>query len=114
MSYCRWSSDDYQCDIYCYESEDGYVIHVAGNRWVPTEPLPPLIEGIAENFEAWYARHQTIMGMVEKADRKPIGLACDGENFGFDTAGECAAKLVELKAMGYNVPDYAIRSLEEE
>lgn len=27
MSYCRWSD----CDIYAYESADGYCIHVAGN-----------------------------------------------------------------------------------
>ena len=29
MAYCRWSSEDYQCDLYCYESKEGYVTKVA-------------------------------------------------------------------------------------
>ena len=41
MSYCRWSSDDFRCDLYIYESAAGFVIHVAANRveWdPPTSP----------------------------------------------------------------------------
>ena len=35
MSYCRWSSDDFQCDVYVYESvAGGFVTHVAANRVV--------------------------------------------------------------------------------
>lgn len=33
MSYCRFSSDNFTSDFYCYESESGYVIHLAGSRW---------------------------------------------------------------------------------
>lgn len=29
MSFCRWSSDDWACDVYAYESEEGFIIHVA-------------------------------------------------------------------------------------
>jgi hypothetical protein len=33
MSYCRWSSDNYNCDLYCFEHVDGYYqTYVAGNR----------------------------------------------------------------------------------
>ena len=28
MSYCRWSTDDFACDLYCYESAAEYVTHV--------------------------------------------------------------------------------------
>lgn len=31
MSYCRWSSDDFECDLYCYaDVRGGYTTHVAG------------------------------------------------------------------------------------
>lgn len=29
MSYCRWSASDPRCDLYCYESEEGWTTHVA-------------------------------------------------------------------------------------
>jgi DNA repair photolyase len=32
MSYCRWSSDYFNCDLYCYESNSGYETHVAAYR----------------------------------------------------------------------------------
>lgn len=54
------------------------------------------------------------MTMLEAADRIPIGLDHDGETFRDDTAGECADRLTELKAMGYNVPQRAIDALREE
>lgn len=34
MSYCRWSSDNWKCDLYCYEDANGYITHVADNRIV--------------------------------------------------------------------------------
>ena len=39
MSYCRWSSDNFTCDLYIYESVyDCWTIHVAQSRHVG--PLP--------------------------------------------------------------------------
>lgn len=44
MSYCRWSSDDFQCDVYCYEADEGFIIHVAVSRPVLKDgDLPPRI-----------------------------------------------------------------------
>jgi hypothetical protein len=40
MSYCRWSSNDFQCDVYVYEDvAGGWTTHVACNRVVYSEPL---------------------------------------------------------------------------
>ena len=39
MSYCRWSTDSFDCDIYAYQHTDGgYRVHVSRNRLV--KPLP--------------------------------------------------------------------------
>lgn len=42
MSYCRWSTDDFLCDLYIYEHYEGFwAIHVASIRRVYHKPLPP-------------------------------------------------------------------------
>ena len=33
MSYCRWSSDNFQCDVYCYaDVSGGYTTHVKDGK----------------------------------------------------------------------------------
>ena len=45
MSYCRWSSMDYDCDLYIYESESGFEIHVARRRPdIDRSKLPPPVD----------------------------------------------------------------------
>ena len=45
MSYCRWSSDRWQSDVYCYSDViGGYTTHVARSRregHAPEIYLPP-------------------------------------------------------------------------
>jgi len=115
MSFCRWSDDDYQCDVYCYEScYGGFVTHVADNRPVLDIELPPRVEPIIGNTEAWVARHEQVMDWVENAKRVPIGLPYDGKHFSTNNAKETAELLQMLKEVGYNVPQYAIDALFEE
>ena len=109
MSYCRWSSDDFSCDIYCYESEVGYMVHVASNRVVGDVPRMDW-----SSAEAMSETYKDQMEFMETVKREPINLPCDGETFCLDNAADCAYKLIELKDMGYNVPQYAIDSLMEE
>jgi hypothetical protein len=45
---------------------------------------------------------------------KNIGLPHDGAAFHDETAGECADRLRDLRAMGYHVPQHAIDALTEE
>lgn len=113
MSYCRWSSDDFQCDIYCYAHCDGgYRIHVATNRPVFKEPLPPMDE--CADTQAVVERHVQVMKLMENIEREKIGLPHDGETYHVATAKECADKLEALRSDGYNVPQYAIDDLREE
>jgi len=115
MSYCRWSTDDYQCDVYVYEDvAGGFTTHVATNRPVYKKDLPPKISDIAENFDAFFKRQGIIHDMLENAERKAIGLPHDGETFNDDTAIECAIRLEHLKSIGYNVPQSAIDALRSE
>ena len=45
---------------------------------------------------------------------RKIGLPEDGETFNDATAGDCADRLEYLRALGYQVPQYAIDALREE
>jgi alkanesulfonate monooxygenase SsuD/methylene tetrahydromethanopterin reductase-like flavin-dependent oxidoreductase (luciferase family) len=52
--------------------------------------------------------------MINAASLVSIGLPHDGESFLDGTPAQCADRLERLRAMGYNVPEYAINTLREE
>lgn len=113
MSYCRWSSGDFQCDVYVYEDCDGgFTTHVAGKKHIFKGPLPPDVS--IEDSKAYFERYRKVMKMVDEAELVDIGLPCDGESYNDETAGECANRLESLRDMGYRVPQYAIDALREE
>lgn len=110
MSYCRWSSYNWKCDIYAYEGEDGFITHVARNRIVGEVPNIPYTLDI-EDFTKAY---QVQIAFLETAQREPIGLPYDGQTF---TDGDLQCFLVRLlclKTCGYNVPDWVIANVREE
>ena len=113
MSYCRFSNDDYRCDVYVYDSVyDCYTVHVAANRVIYCEPLPPPVND--NDVAAWVARSMEVTDIVGRSTREKIGLSRDGKSFDFGTPGEAAEFLAELKSEGYIVPDYVIEALTEE
>lgn len=115
MSYCRFSTDDFQCDLYVYsDAHGGYTIHVAKNRPKYKEELPPEVEFIKDNIDAWLDRHKKIMEMVEAADRETITLPHAGVSFYCLPKDAALERLAELKALGYRFPDYVIESITEE
>lgn len=115
MSYCRWSSDDFQCDVYCYEADEGFIIHVAVSRPVLKDgDLPPRIPFTRENIDAFMERWQKVSDWLKTAEKHVIGLPFDGETYVEPTAQEAADRLLTLKAAGYNVPQGAIDSLLED
>lgn len=117
MAVCRWSSNDYQCDVYVYESEEGWQTHVASKRIAYTEPLPDPVDwtpGEPFPFTDWLNRHQVVSRMMFDSEHLPIGGPKDGASFCDETAAECADRLEELRTMGYNVPQEAIDTLRAE
>ena len=115
MSYCRFSTDDFACDVYVYEDcGGGFTTHVAGNRVVPVEPLPAKVPFDKDHFAEWIARDRAVMAILERSPRTAIGLPHDGGSFNDPDAGACADRLESLKALGYNVPQFAIDALRQE
>jgi hypothetical protein len=128
------------CDVYVYEDcMGGWTTHVAGNRSIfpPIPEIPfswlPRVKSSwdKENRKVLYdTRKDKIIGKITARiwgyshrlrswslgliPKKKIGLEFDGETFNDPTADECADRLVVLKELGYNVPNYAIESLRGE
>ncbi|MES2973336.1 MAG: hypothetical protein V4757_06990 [Pseudomonadota bacterium] len=141
MSYCRFSSDNWMCDVYVYEDvSGGWTTHVAGRRSViPPIPDLPIMWGVglagqwdkearrfvyASRWQALQARlifgfkafwsHHLHMRSRELIPLRPIGGKHDGETFNSADPFECAELLVYLRHHGYKVPQYAIDALREE
>jgi hypothetical protein len=118
VSYCRWSSDWYRSDVYVYESDDGFVTHVAATRWVHATglpcPRPATIQlpdltahaaiALAKAQDEWFANCRL----------ENIGLPYDGRGFTDGSPRECAETLAMLAGCGYRVPDGVIETLLEE
>ncbi len=114
MSYCRYSCDDYQCNLYCYETEGGYQTHVAKYKAVFTEPLPPVVAFEADNGKAWFERYKAAMAIVDAAPLVPVGLASDGEDYLDSTLEEFMDTLTRLKAEGYRFPECVFDLVRQE
>ena len=120
MSYCRWSSDDYQCDVYVWEHMDGdVVVNVASCRHdLDSSPhqaeRPAPVDIKKDGVEEYVLRHAEFMKFLETCTVKPIGLAHDGESRTFEDKNEAADYLQALKLLGYNVPGQVIDTLREE
>ncbi len=122
MSYCRFSTDQFQCDLYVYYSVgDFYAIHVANRRVVYHRPLPPDVPwprpgATKAETRKWARRYMKGQRDMAKIGRhhKPIGGPFDGETFNEPTIDAAIARLESLRAAGYRFPDDVIAELREE
>lgn len=115
MSYCRFSSDNWKSDVYCYEScYGGWQIHVAANRHVSDTPIPELPPITLDNCDEWTAAYKAQSMWLDNADSVPIGLEYDGQAMVANDPDECVDVLLMLREAGYYVPQSAIDALIEE
>lgn len=118
MSYCRWSTDDFQCDLYIYECvTDQWMIHVAGRKIVYKEPLPVPVEldtHDKESWKAWFDRKDQVKAIRKRSELVEIGLPYDGQTIAVDSPGECADVVEMLLALGYRAPKGIVEELRDE
>lgn len=106
MSYCRFSSDNYRCDVYCYACDGGYSIEVATHRI--TGDIPQVPERTDENYSDYIRAFESQMEFVLSAERVEIGLPYDGEDYLEPTELATAKRLESLRDAGYRVPQEVI------
>jgi hypothetical protein len=113
MSICRWSSDNWNSDVYIYEDVGGgFTTHVANVRHVG--PVPPVDYGLLEKgeIEAFVAQHNAQMEWLGQAERVKIGGPFDGAMFNDRTVEDLRARVLELAVAGYRVPLSVLDELE--
>lgn len=121
VSFCRWSSDDFQCDAYVWaDVTGGFRTEIAGRRPIidraalPTVPSPD----DPDFGDRFVERHVALNAQLDAAHEansyidlpEPDG----GRSYWHDSAAECAANLRRLQAAGFNIPDEAIAALDED
>ena len=127
MSVCRFSCNGWASDIYCYESDRGFEIHIAGARR-PHRVLRALRlardaarDSAAANGAvadaAWVAGIVAESRELAKHEDAPL-IRIDhpeagGNIFAADAAG-CLVELRRLRDVGFHVPSHAIAGLEED
>lgn len=115
MSYCRFSSDDFQCDLYSYEDcNGGFTTWVARVKHVLSEPLPPPMPWSKEGHDAWIARAKEVRRILDASPLVPIGLSEDGGHFHDDTADALLRRIEWLRSLGYRCPDSTLEVIREE
>lgn len=115
MSYCRWSSNNWDCDLYCYaDVSGGFTTHVARNRIdgdIPKEDMRLLRDGKVDEF---MAQHNAQMKFLETCTRSPIGLPFDGQTFNDPDEEAFLARLLQLRLAGYRFLDYVLDDVRDE
>lgn len=117
MSYCRWSSMNWTCDLYCYaDITGGWTTHVAPRRRI--EPVP---EDRQEDFIAGKISldectelHRQQMTALERIPFEPLRLPHAGETFRDSTLVEFRRRLLELRRLGYRFPEEVIDQIDAE
>lgn len=113
MSYCRWSSDDFKCDVYAYHSVgDFYQIYVASNRYKGNVPEVPPINEV--NREEWKEATKKRSEYLRGCETEKIGLPLDGKGFSCNTIEGFYEKMKEIKEAGYHIPEYVFERIEKE
>ena len=114
MSYCRWSCMDYMCDVYAYWACDGtFHIHVAKSRMTHNDDMPKvdmntLLDEDPTAFSEAVMAQQAWLEDNQIARSKKIDLPESGNTFYEPTPEAAVRRLEKLRALGYNVPQYAI------
>lgn len=115
MAFCRWSSMDFGCDLYCYESSEGFVTHVAEQRVVgdiPKVDTALLLNYTEENGNKFFEQQTAQFDFLKTADREPIGLKYDGQTF-YDDKETFLERLKMLREEGYKFPEITQEDLDD-
>lgn len=111
-TFCTFSDDGWQCDLYAYQSGRGeYLVHVASERY--PQPVPPaasvadFLAGRISDAE-YRAQYQRYMDYFQRCYDEGLttrpGGPYDGKTFVLPTREAAVELLTELAALGYRFP----------
>lgn len=116
---CRWDSDDFRSDIYCYEDDGEFVTHVARTRYADDAPRIAPAFTIPEKRGPARRRAITDFCTAAVAQREwllrtpliPLGGPHAGETFIDHSERALLRRLDCLRSCGYRVPESVLKRL---
>jgi hypothetical protein len=109
MAYCRWSTEDFECEVYAYQDiAGGFTIHLASNRRLGSgTPPPSACDLTTEEF-------LTALDKWTTTNFAPLELPQAGDTIRVATLGEFLAQMQQLRKIGYQFPDYVLEDIQAE
>lgn len=111
MAYCRFSTNDFQCDLHVYADDYGYTTHLARHKAEFGEPLPQPVPFESPAFVERYGKVVQLFGVAKQI---AIDLPLAGETFEHDTAEASLNRLIQLRHIGYRFPETVIDAIRAE
>lgn len=119
MSYCRFSSDAFRCDVYAYgDVSGGYTIHVAARkRLVPDDfpdPLATMVEMVDADPATAIARYNDLNAAMVAFPFVDLTAPSAGQTFHCADLEDFKAKMLDLRAEGLRFPDDVLDEIDAE
>ncbi|MDP9037818.1 MAG: hypothetical protein M3O02_00925 [Acidobacteriota bacterium] len=111
--YCRWSDDNFSCQLYCYEDRDGgYATHVIARR--PIGDVPQVTALLMDDPCAFMEQVRAQIDFMLGAQYELLDLPFAGESFHDATLPEFRVRLDELRRVGYRFPQRVLDRVDGE
>jgi hypothetical protein len=111
MHSCRHGSD---CDLSVYEGDDGFAIEIPRERVlnddIPPQPSPDLLK--TKEGEREFFRMRARIHDWYEASHEQITLPHAGEWLHEPDLDSLRARLLDLRALGYRIPDRVFADIE--
>lgn len=117
MSYCRWSSDNWKCHLYCYEDvSGGWTTHIAGRKRIGTIPDDRMDDFMLGKItaEEFAKLHKVQMDALGELPFEDITLPHAGETFNDGSLEGFRDRLLSLRSIGYHSPDHVLEDVNRE
>lgn len=113
MSYCRWSCLDHTCDVYAYESEDGYQIHLSSKRRMGPHPFVPWEAAMKGEVSTEELHHIHVKYLQSISDAALIdnNLPDADQSYSTRSLSDFYFKLIELRNQGFNFPSEVLDTI---
>ncbi len=123
MSYCRFSTDCFRCDVYAYaDVAGGWTIHVAARkRDIPADwrdPLEQMMDGLdredEKDMEARIAEYRGRYAAMEELPWFTLSAPSAGMTFHEGSLEAFRERMVLLRAEGLRFPDDVFDEIDAE
>jgi hypothetical protein len=116
MSYCRWSTDSFRCDVYAYEDTGGgWTIHVASRKKdLPNVVRQPEIDREWSDSAAWSAAYRLWELNYDAAPWIELTAPSAGMSFNEPSLEAFRDRMQALRAEGLRFPDEVFEAIDDE